>query len=907
MHCRVPIAGHVSFKVLHMTGIHDITVNYCGCERQLLPHVQLLQHEFLHLLSLCSKVSVYDFYQTLEKTSANTGMGVSKSRIKMLMHMKLQWAHLKMLKRGGRVHIDSGVARTAPGGLAVLCPSCPCPGINLSDGWENAPLEFQFLYTLIICMDANFHLKNQIVSSFSCDPGLGIGWVYFVLKPAYDAYVLDHMSDEDISTCIGFVALAKADTKFSQGLCFMGNLQKGERYAPIDFVFASTLQNFVMLLLGVISYGIACQWFINLYERMNGWPSNLRINRPLKLRLVIPKFHEPAHKVEKHHEFSCNLVKGLGNYDCEGPERIWGGHNNLGNSTKTMGPGSHYDVLNDHFSFWNWQKYIGMGKSLIHKYKAAVEECNMQVKGHRGLSANLPAHLVAQWDSLCEVWEDDTFPKTVENPFHVDRECYVHAVAPRSTPTSNKDSTSTPIASELRGLWPLTITLLHLISHFRFILLFHILILEPESGSEQTSVGFHRTLTRITYSYIYTVELLVDTQFEYQLGLAKSLSDSKVYSITLKSTASAPLDYLLLSTPLHILRRLHSANQLKGFGSRVTLLIALPKPVHSVDLRLCDLSCSIWHVPNREFLSEKEIEKELEEEEEERKRNGGVVCHATSTDKFLVLGLELEESQWKTHLSQIRGMCFIQNSRLGSHCESNGLSLEDADCSPEDIKLWLPSSISADCRVSICIEGLLGIKGRLWMAQCNDALQGIWHMLHLKLCMVQFKNKNTWGQQATMRSHSVIDRVHQWALAFATRYRTAWVAKRELIGSGEWEQTLRVLDNKDIRAYTDPECVARGTGRQGTNEDSDEPQKREDIVLQEVDVELEERGIHGGTGEMRQMLSWIWLTSNVKINNGTDKNNEILRSEWCCSSACAKRSQEEVLLLREEMQRVERC
>ncbi|PBK96551.1 hypothetical protein ARMGADRAFT_1027583 [Armillaria gallica] len=40
-------------------------------------------------------------------------------------------------------------------------------------------------------------------------------------------------------------------------------------------------------------------------------------------------------------------------------------------------------------------------------------------------------------------------------------------------------------------------------------------------------------------------KLLVDTQFKYQLGLAKSLSDSKSNSIALKSVASALLDYLL--------------------------------------------------------------------------------------------------------------------------------------------------------------------------------------------------------------------------------------------------------------------------------------------------------------------------------------------------------------------------
>lgn len=55
-----------------------------------------------------------------------------------------------------------------------------------------------------------------------------------------------------INTCVGFVALAKADTKFSRGLCFtgvgavscawgefimsVGNLQKGERYGLLAFL-----------------------------------------------------------------------------------------------------------------------------------------------------------------------------------------------------------------------------------------------------------------------------------------------------------------------------------------------------------------------------------------------------------------------------------------------------------------------------------------------------------------------------------------------------------------------------------------------------------------------------------------------------------------------------------------------
>lgn len=119
---------------------------------------------------------------------------------------------------------------------------------------------------LFLCIDANFRLKNQIVSNYSQDLGLGIGWGYMVPRRIYSEYVLKHASDSDvcvafhnidlactdamsaqISTCAGFQALAKANTKFSKGLRYtgvgmvscgrsemvmpvgVGNLQKGER------------------------------------------------------------------------------------------------------------------------------------------------------------------------------------------------------------------------------------------------------------------------------------------------------------------------------------------------------------------------------------------------------------------------------------------------------------------------------------------------------------------------------------------------------------------------------------------------------------------------------------------------------------------------------------------------------
>ncbi|KAK0237086.1 hypothetical protein EDD85DRAFT_770775, partial [Armillaria nabsnona] len=152
--CPNPIPCHSKLRVLHTTGIHDIAVDYCGCEHQIPQYKQFLWRgwypasqkvvrtcatfpllEMLHLLSLVSKTSTYHFYHTLEKMMDNTGLDTPPSHRAALMHMLIQWRHLKLLKRGGRAHDVKGPEGTQPGDLAILCPSCPHPGINLPLDW----------------------------------------------------------------------------------------------------------------------------------------------------------------------------------------------------------------------------------------------------------------------------------------------------------------------------------------------------------------------------------------------------------------------------------------------------------------------------------------------------------------------------------------------------------------------------------------------------------------------------------------------------------------------------------------------------------------------------------------------------------------------------------------------------
>ncbi|PPR02783.1 hypothetical protein CVT26_009394 [Gymnopilus dilepis] len=742
---------------------------------------ELLRH--LHHLSLTTKASMYDFYRGLEKSTNNIGISVPKSRYRALFRSALQWHHLKLLKRGGRGNDPSGVQGTQNGELALRCPSCPWPGINLAENWQDAPENMKFLYMFFICMDANFRLKNQLVSNYSQDPGLGIGWAYMVPRKPYEKYVLSKASDDDISTCVGFQALAKANSKYSVSLRYtgvnavvcgrskmifpqgVGNLHKGERYSNMDYIFGAVLQ-LILVAIVLVSYDVACQWFVNIYSRMRDWLPEIKPNQSLKLIPAIPKLHYAMHEAANHEVFSLNLIPGVGLSDCECPERVWAPHNPLGNSTKTQAPGSRHDVLDDHFGFWNWMKYVGMGLTLLRRYKAAVAERNIQAEGHRGLTDALNPDLIKAWTKLCKKWDSDSmFPKSCKNPYHVEE--------------------------------------------------------------------------------------------------------------------------------MHI--------------------------------------------------SEARVKKELASEEEKRIKAGGISLNNTSAASFIGLGLEIEEFQHRLerlakdvmlHLaiskegnlteqrnvlrSRIRAweqlvpiympglLQYVADrsakSQPTSDTDSGGKSSEARSHHPEFIKIHLPSQIPAANRSQVCRDGLVEIEDRLHVGQCNDALENLRQILRLKARMIQFKNKNIRGQREGTRSRAVIDRVHDRARAAAAKYRAARQALWCIRGPGDWEKTYRILEDGDVRGYQDPDRLKPKTGRQGIWEDDQEQPTLEKVPSNEFTLFNEVRSRRDGTGETRRTISWIW--ANQRASKDEDENNDILRVEWAKSRARAERAREEVLLLKEEMQRV---
>ncbi|KAI0054472.1 hypothetical protein BV25DRAFT_1817015, partial [Artomyces pyxidatus] len=459
--CAYRSAPRKEFTVLHTNGIHKVRLYFCGCgacegvpqwkqlrrfgwwpatplEPQTAATCQVLKQ--FHLLSLQGKVTAYDYYRTLVLLTDNTGLVAFPDRLSSFMNIIRQYRHIQMVKRGGRGHALEGISGARPGECAVLCPACPQPGLNLPENWQEAAPDKQWLFRRIIAMDANFRLKNRLRSSAALDPGFHTGLAYFIEEEGYNAHVSKYATQEEISTCSGFAAVANANTKNTKGLratgvgavsCAkhefwmpigMGDLQRGERYCNMDYIFWSSMQGLKNSQL-LVSYDIACQWSKNFWERTLDAPPGLQLDLPHDaVDFAIPKFHLPAHHAPCQVPYSLNYKLGVGITDGEAPERNWAALNGAAYSTKEMGPGARHDTLDDHCGNANWRRVANMGASIVRRMKTAVLNATEHVEVFEDFTSHLiveRAEQVRDWIRAVEDWDRGMGD---ENPYFCEKD-----------------------------------------------------------------------------------------------------------------------------------------------------------------------------------------------------------------------------------------------------------------------------------------------------------------------------------------------------------------------------------------------------------------------------------------------------------------------------------------------------
>ncbi|KAJ7123334.1 hypothetical protein C8R46DRAFT_1238064 [Mycena filopes] len=455
--CSAPEPGIKGFVVLHGNGIEEVAVNFCACEHAVdtgSHEVQLLRAgwfpatherpqtcatiallEKYHIEAVESKTTLYHAYAALEKMTDNTG-NKPPDRYHEWIRMGREWFHLTLLKHAARAiaYCPSGVHGTKQGECAVKCPACPRPGVNLPPGWEDAEPEQRFMYTLFLALDACFRLKRRLVSSELRDPDLGSGWAYNVETGPYREYLRTVTNQKEMQTCSGLAALDYANTKFSRGYATtgvamgvcgwhefvqakgVGDLQKGERFSNVNYVFASISKHWPNNLHKLTTYDIVCIWSIYLVGRLGDLPEDVRACLTLAfIRFAIPKMHIHAHTLACQLLYSLNLLIGSAQLDAEGIERAWSILGALAASTRDMGPGARHDMLDTQIAGMNWQKLVTIVELLRKRLDRATQELQEQKEAFDDFSAQ-QADRVPQWRQ--EVLDFEADP-TAKNPYSV--------------------------------------------------------------------------------------------------------------------------------------------------------------------------------------------------------------------------------------------------------------------------------------------------------------------------------------------------------------------------------------------------------------------------------------------------------------------------------------------------------
>ncbi|KAK6985142.1 CxC2 domain-containing protein [Favolaschia claudopus] len=458
--CPFPDTTKHRLTVIEEPVIHEICLRYCKCSKsddadnieQLLRNgwypatvtdpgtcATFRTLETYRLYSVVGNLNVRDFMTSIERvtdTSATSGMTWLPDRYKQFGRTARQWAFLLRLKRAGRGHDPKGVEATALGECAVHCWACPQDGRNLPEGWREVDPKYQFLYMLILAVDANFRLRNRIRANEIDDPTLGPGWGYWVEPNSYREHLKNYVHEKEVSTCIAFAALLQKDTRLTTGLrvsgvggcvcarheCMrpngIGDLQKGERYSNMDFIVLAALAGFSLLWL-TISYDIGCQWKQYFSDRVKSFPSEMRLPfDEIHVQYALPVWHAASHNEDCQNENSLSFKPGVGRSDGEGVERTWSGLNGASFSTKDAGQGVRSDTIEAKIDNHNYLKNVGQGDTLQRKLLVAIAERDRQVTAFKDVSKTIEKDVKEQWRKAIKDWEADS---TKPNPYILSR------------------------------------------------------------------------------------------------------------------------------------------------------------------------------------------------------------------------------------------------------------------------------------------------------------------------------------------------------------------------------------------------------------------------------------------------------------------------------------------------------
>ena len=176
----------------------------------------------------------------------------------------------------------------------------------------------------------------------------------------------------------------------------------------------------------------------------------------------------------------------------------------------------------------------------------------------------------------------------------------------------------------------------------------------------------------------------------------------------------------------------------------------------------------------------------------------------------------------------------------------------------EDSKLYMPSELAGPDRHKYCPGGLAGLEDRLRHAEASDSLETLRHHLRTRSFTNRFKVANITGQIHNTRARGTQQCIDDKVRMAALQYRRARDTLLKLRGKGSWEDSLKVLEQSDVRALNERELTAQ------EKEDVRRLRERNGVVVEAEEVHSERvLATVAAVGEGQRRPSWIWFTGSV--------------------------------------------
>ncbi|KAH9024318.1 hypothetical protein EDB85DRAFT_2075192 [Lactarius pseudohatsudake] len=246
------------------------------------------------------KTTAQQYYSKLQSITNRMFPHHVPNLYKQLLRASRQWRDLKNRIQSGLGHQNGGIPAT-DGSMAIFCPACPQPGINLPDDWK---IRNQLIRTFI--MDGNFSAEHMRCRTRETDVPLSSGMAFMANPNSYKAHLHSGQEVSQPSTCNTYRAIEQAN---------------------------SSRPHLDDIPVALVMYDIMCQYGVHFQQRVERSPE-LSLSDTLQLRTGIGLFHIHGHQDSCLPHFSPSYI-----------------------------PGAKQEVLDAHMNHSNWKKMVRIGLS----------------------------------------------------------------------------------------------------------------------------------------------------------------------------------------------------------------------------------------------------------------------------------------------------------------------------------------------------------------------------------------------------------------------------------------------------------------------------------------------------------------------------------------------------------------